>query len=80
MVSLKKLPAHALSYETILFVYNFILNVAEAHAIILPGRQSFAWKTDVKLLPSDMTKQVVYNRYVVAVEQSSARKCQTEVF
>ena len=76
----KRLPVHALSYETILFVYNFILNVAEANAIILPGRQSFAWKTDVKLLPTDMSKQVVYNRYVLAVEQSTARKVSDRSF
>ena len=71
---LKKTPSHALSFEDVQYVFNFIQNFAEANAIILPGRTPYAWKSDCKLLPTECSRRFVYDKYVEAVSVSGVRK------
>lgn len=71
--SAKRLPPNTLSFTDTEYVFNFILNIAETQAIILPGRTPFAWKSDCKLLPTDMSKRVVYDRYTAALQESNRR-------
>ena len=67
----RKRPVHALKYEDTRAVIDFIVNYAEVHVIILPGRTPGHWKTDVKLLPTNCTKKTVYTQYCCAVDAAS---------
>ncbi|GFO33240.1 hypothetical protein PoB_005974500 [Plakobranchus ocellatus] len=44
----------------------------EVHAIMLPGRMPYQWKDDVKLLPTNCSKKVVYDAYENAAKSMSA--------
>lgn len=59
----KRKPHNALSLVETRAVVDFILNFAEANAIVLPGRAPGHWKTDVKLLPTNCSKKKVYDSY-----------------
>lgn len=76
----RKRPVHALKYEDTRAVIDFIVNYAEVHAIILPGRTPGHWKTDVKLLPTNCTKKTVYTQYCCAVDAASTRKVSQRTF
>ena len=71
----KKKKKHSLTFQNIQNIVTFILNFAEAHCIILPGRQPYGWKTDCKLLPTNCTKKHVHSLYMQTVtdEQSENR-------
>ena len=53
----RKLPHNTTAFEEIRVV-KFILNYAEDHAILLPGRIPGYKRDDIKLLPSNISKQV----------------------
>lgn len=55
-----RLPHNATSYASIRYIVQFIINFAEQHAILLPGRIPAYKKDDFKLLPSSITKKVCY--------------------
>ena len=59
----KRLPSSAFSSETIERVVKFILNVAEEQALLLPGRVPGFKRTDVRLLPSVLTKHSLWKTY-----------------
>ena len=61
-------------------VVDFIVNYAEANAIILPGRTPGHWKTDVKLLPTNCTKKKVYLQYCDATDAAGTRKVAVQTF
>ena len=63
-----RLPSHAIKFDDIKRITDFILNYAEVHAITLPGRTPRHWRTDVRLLPTNCTKKTVYNAYKPVVE------------
>lgn len=54
----RKLPHNTTPFEEIQRVVKFILNYAEDHAILLPGRIPGYKRDDIKLLPSNVSKQV----------------------
>ena len=76
----KRRPRHALSLQETRTVVDFILNFAEVHCIVLPGRTPGHWKTDVKLLPSNCSKKKVYDSYCAACEFSGVRKVALRTF
>ena len=55
--SKRKRPANALKFDDTRAVVDFIVNYAEAYAVILPGRTAGHRNTDVKLLPTNCTKK-----------------------
>ncbi|KAK2562754.1 hypothetical protein P5673_014472 [Acropora cervicornis] len=52
-------------------VSKFISNYAEEHALVLPGRVPGFKRTDVRLLPSQMSKASVWRVYSTAMEAQS---------
>ncbi|XP_035826079.1 uncharacterized protein LOC106011983 [Aplysia californica] len=61
--NLKKLPSNSLSFKDTRNVVDFIVNYAEDHAIMLPGRTPHNWVSDVKLLPTNCSKKSVFDQY-----------------
>ena len=59
----KRLPSSVFSSETIKRVVKFILNTAEEQALLLPGRVPGFKRTDVRLLPSVLTKHGLWKTY-----------------
>ena len=53
-------PKHALTLKIILGILKFIINYAEQHAILLPGRIPGFKRGDVKVLPSSDTRKVLH--------------------
>ena len=64
--NLNKLPIHGFTTEEICRVTTFLDNYAETHAILLPSRIPGYKNWDVKLLPTQMTKNSVWLEYVHA--------------
>lgn len=62
----RRLPSSTCSPETTKEAVRFITNMAEEHALVLPGRIPGYHRSDVKLLPSTMTKHSVWEMYVAA--------------
>ena len=56
--SAEKRANNCLPYADIRLIVNFLVNYAEEHAILLPGRVHAYKKFDVQLLPSSITKNV----------------------
>ena len=58
----KRTPVNAIPYEGVHHLVSFIKNFAKAHGMPLPGR--FPRHRDkVMILPSDITKAIVYSKY-----------------
>ena len=58
-----KINKNAFTTDEIEAAVRFIRNVAEDHALILPGRIPGYKSCDVKILPSSMTKTQVWEWY-----------------
>ena len=67
----KRKPAKALSYEDTRRVLDFILNYSEVNGIQLPGRTPKHWKTDGRLLPTNVTKKTVYDEYFLSCQRGN---------
>ena len=76
----RRRPANALKFHDTRAVVDFIVNYAEANAILLPGRTPHHWKYDVKLLPTNCTKTKVYQLYCVATYAAGTRKVSLRTF
>ena len=46
------------------FFVRFLLNYAEQNGILLPGRVSGYSRSDIKLLPSSVSKRTVWREYI----------------
>ena len=66
-----RLPRNTCSFEAISEVSKFISNFAEEHALVLPGRFLGFKRTDVRLLPSHMSKASVWRVCSTAMEAQS---------
>ena len=64
----KRLPPNSFSHETISMVTTFINNYGRAHGLPLPGRVP-GHRDKVILLPSDITKAHVYQKYKEACNE-----------
>ena len=63
-----KLPKHAMKFDEITQVVDFIKRYADTHAVPLPGRLPKHQDYRVMKLPSDVSKATVYHDYVTASE------------
>ena len=61
-------------------VVDFIVNYAEANAILLPGRTPGHWKCDVNLLLNKCTKKTVFMQYCSAADAAGTRKVALRMF
>ena len=59
----KRLPSWIVPSETVEKVVKYILNIAEEQALLLPGRVPGFKRTDVRLLPSVLTKHRLWKTY-----------------
>ena len=64
----KHATANAIAYEGVHHLVSFIKNFAKAHWMPLPGRVP-GHHAKVMILPSDITKAIVYTKYRVLVLQ-----------
>ena len=67
----QKRPKHSLSFESTEFVIRFLLSYAEQNAL-LPGRVPGYSRTDIKLLPSSVSKRGIWKTYHGAAEEEEA--------
>ena len=67
----KRLPKHTLTYEDVKHVVSFIVNYAEDHGILLPGRIPGYKRTDLQLLPCSTTKRSVHRLYTEAADEQA---------
>ena len=65
----KRKPHHALSFSSIEYVVRFLLNYTEQNGLLLPGRVPGYSRTDIKLLPSSVSKRGIWRVYHVAAEE-----------
>ena len=71
--NLQRSPAHVLSLSSTEFVVRFALNYAEQHTLLLPGRVPGYSRSDIKLLPSSVSKQAIWKVYKTAATSDSIR-------
>ena len=63
-----KIPKHAMKFDEITRVVDFIKCYIDIHAVPLPGRLPKHYDYRVMKLPSDVSKAIVYHDYVTASE------------
>lgn len=63
----RKANTRALSHETTNGIFSFLYNYAEEHAIKLPGRIPGFKDFKLSLLPSELTKERVYDKYQLSL-------------
>lgn len=61
-----KRPKHSLSFESTEYVVRFLLSYVEQNGLLLPGRIPGYSRTDIKLLPSSVSKRGIWNAYCQA--------------
>jgi hypothetical protein len=66
-----KRPKHSLSFESTEFVVQFLLNYAEQNAL-LPGRVPGYSRSDIKLLPSSVSKRGIWKTYHSAADEETS--------
>ena len=71
--NLKHSPAPSLSLSSTEFVVRFVLNYAEQNALLLPGRVPGYSRSDIKLLPSSVSKRGIWKVYQAAAMSDSIR-------
>ena len=64
----RRLPKHTLSYETQKSVVTFLFNFSSQNSLVLPGRVPGFSKTDIRLLPSSLSKRAIWRQYKEATE------------
>ena len=71
--NLKRSPVHALSLSSTEFVVRFLLNYSEQNALLLPGRVPGYSRSDLKLLPSSVSKRGIWKVYEEAARSDEMR-------
>ena len=71
--NIKRKPWHAARLCEKEHVIDFVKNIAEAHALPLPGRLPKFYDYNIMLLPTHFTKASVYREYTEATEAASIR-------
>ena len=64
----RRRPHNALQYSETRMVVDFIVNYTD-----VPGRTPYHWKDNVRLLPTNCTKKVVYDQYKTAAVSAQIR-------
>ena len=65
----KKRPKHSLSFESTEYVLRFLLSYAEQSGLLLPGRVPGYSRSDIKLLPSSVSKRGIWKIYCAAAAE-----------
>ena len=74
-------PKHSLSFESTENVITFLLNYAVQHALLLPGRVPGYSRSDIKLLPSSVSKRGIWRVYhLAAVGKEGIHACAYSTF
>ena len=68
-----RVAPNAIVLEDMKKILEFVLQYAEANAILLPGRIPGYKRTDIQLLPSTTTKRAVWNLYQETASALSLR-------
>ena len=68
----KRRPHNALSFTSIEYVIRFLLTYTEQNALLLPGRVPGYSRSDIKLLPSSVSKRGIWRVYHAAAEDDVA--------
>ena len=68
--NVKHLPHNTLSFSSVETVVRFLVNYAANNAILLPGHIPGHRNTDVKLLPSSVSKRSVWRLYSDSAESA----------
>ena len=63
-----RMPVTSLSFSDNQRVVTFIMNYAETHAILLPGRIPGYKQDDIQLLPASTTKRALWMLYTVSLQ------------
>jgi hypothetical protein len=58
----------ALKLDDITLVTRFIINFAEEHALVLPGRVPGFKRDDIRILPSSENKSSIWRKYKAAMK------------
>ena len=58
-----RLPSHTLPLKSAEYVVRFLLNYSEENALLLPGRVPGYSRSDLKLLPSSLSKRGILRIY-----------------
>ena len=59
----KRLPHNTLPLSSVEYVVRFLLNFADQNCLLLPGRIPGYSRSDIKLLPSSLSKRSVWKKY-----------------
>ena len=65
----KRKPHNTLSFASVEYVVRFLLNYTEQNSLLLPGRVPGYSRTDIKLLPSSVSKRGIWRVYHAAAEE-----------
>ena len=68
-----RLVSHGLTMADVESLVKFVLQFAEANAILLPGRVPGYKRDDIQILPSTTTKRAVWMQYSETCEQLAVR-------
>lgn len=66
----RRLPAHTLTLKSVEYVVRFLLNYCEQNGLLLPGRVPGYSKSDIKLLPSSVSKRGIWKVYFEAATET----------
>ena len=75
-----RLPKHTLSFESIREIVVFLQNYAEQNGLLLPGRVPGYSRSDIKLLPSSVSKRGIWRMYSSAMLEVSSRSAAYTTF
>ena len=67
--NVRKRPQHSLSFISTEFMVRFLLIYAEQNVMLLPGRVPGYSRSDIKLLPSSVSKRGIWKVYRCAADE-----------
>ena len=70
----------ALKLEDVRHVNKFLLNMADQHGLVLPGRVPGFSRDDIRVLPSHFTKKAIWKMYYDADTGDGVRKVKLSAF
>lgn len=70
--NVRRLPKHTLTIESVQYVVKFLLMYTEQHGLLLPGRVPGYCRSDIKLLPSSVSKRTIWKTYKTATEATNS--------
>ena len=59
----RRLPSNTLSVSSVEYIVRFLLNYSDQHGLLLPGRIPGYSRSDIKLLPSSLSKRSLWRVY-----------------